>query len=215
MGGNAWDMFSGFISGRSQDKTRSAESEAIYKNEWNAIIEMLYNSPSSVVWVPFNEAWGQFKTKEITEWTMQKDPSRLVNAASGGNYVKGLPGHIIDLHHYPDPYMPDPDLYGNTHALVLGEFGGLGLPLEGHTWQASGNWGYQSFKDREAVFGKYEELINRIPKLIQLGLSAAIYTQTTDVEVEVNGLFTYDRKVLKFSKEKMYRLHQKLYEVRN
>src|SRR3546814_2175766 len=87
--------------------------------------------PSIVVWVPFNEAWGQFKTEEIVEWTMEHDPTRLVNGASGGNFHPV--GHIIDLHHYLEPVMPRPDLFGSTQIIVLGEFGGLGLPVEGHT----------------------------------------------------------------------------------
>ncbi|WP_447639983.1 MULTISPECIES: glycoside hydrolase family 2 protein [Chitinophagaceae] len=208
--GSIWDQFPGFVSGRPEGKTRTPESEATHRKEWTAIMQTLYNYPSIVVWVPFNEAWGQFKTKEITEWTMANDPSRLVNAASGGNYVNGLPGHIIDLHHYPDAYMPDPQLFGNKYALVLGEFGGLGLPLEGHTWVNSGNWGYQSFKNQDELYKKYEDLLSRFPKLIQMGLSAAVYTQTTDVEVETNGFFTYDRKVLKYPKEKVNQLHQQL-----
>nr|WP_262903610.1 sugar-binding domain-containing protein [Niabella beijingensis] len=211
-GGNVWDQYPGFISGLPLDKERTAASEAIHKKEWKAIMDHLHNYPSIVCWVPFNEAWGQFKTKEIVEWTMAYDPSRLVNAASGGNYVKGLPGHIMDLHRYPAPMMPDPDIYGDKQALVLGEFGGLGLPVEGHTWVSSGNWGYQSFKDQTALYDKYEEFINRLPDLIKRGLSAAVYTQTTDVEVETNGLYTYDRKVLKYPLERMFRLHQQLYD---
>ena len=92
-----------------------------------------YNFPCIVVWVPFNEAWGQFKTEEIVNWTMKYDPSRLVNTASGGNFHNV--GHIMDMHNYPDPVMPDPQLYGKDRVVVLGEYGGLGLPLEGHTWQ--------------------------------------------------------------------------------
>ncbi len=211
--GSIWDAYPGLISGRPEGKTRTPESEATHRNEWNSIMQELYNYPSIVVWIPFNEAWGQFKTKEITEWTMQNDPSRLVNAASGGNFVQGLPGHIVDLHHYPDAYMPDPQLFGGTHALVLGEFGGLGLPVEGHTWVDKGNWGYQSFKNKEELYKKYEDLLNRFPKLIQMGLSAAVYTQTTDVEVEINGFYTYDRKVLKYPEEKVSNLHRQLYDV--
>lgn len=209
MGGNSWDMRAGQVSGRKLDKDRSAESEAIYRREWKAIVEACYNFPSIVVWVPFNEAWGQFKTKEITEWTMQMDPSRLVNSASGGNFFST--GHILDIHHYPDPQMPSPDVFGEKQTLVLGEFGGLGLPLEGHTWQNKNNWGYQSFKNSDDLFKKYAEFIDRLPVLISKGLSAAVYTQTTDVEVETNGFFTYDRKVLKMPMEKVQQVHKQLY----
>ncbi|MGJ7031545.1 glycoside hydrolase family 2 protein [Niabella hirudinis] len=192
------------------DKNRSAASEAIYRKEWKAIMDALHNYPSIVTWVPFNEAWGQFKTKEIVEWTMQYDPSRLVNGMSGGNFFIGA-GPIVDLHYYPGPSMPDPEVYGQTQALVLGEFGGLGLPVKEHLWLDKGNWGYRSFDDNEKLFAQYSEMIRSIPDLIKWGLSAAVYTQTTDVEIETNGLFTYDRKVLKFPREKMFQLHQLLY----
>lgn len=209
MGGNSWDMRAGQISGKNLDKERSAESEAIYRTEWKAIMNTLHNFPSIVVWVPFNEAWGQFKTKEITEWTMKLDPSRLVNEASGGNFFSS--GHIIDIHNYPDPQMPTPGIFGDKQILVLGEFGGLGLPVDGHTWQEKNNWGYQSFKNNDELLNRYTRLINDLTPLIPLGLSAAIYTQTTDVEVEVNGLMTYDRKMMKMPLRKLQQLHQQLY----
>ncbi|WP_152269930.1 glycoside hydrolase family 2 protein [Agriterribacter humi] len=209
MGGNKWDMRVGQISGKNLDKERSTESEAIYRTEWKAIMKALHNFPSIVVWVPFNEAWGQFKTKEITGWTMQLDPSRLVNEASGGNFFTA--GHILDIHNYPDPQMPAPKVFGDKQILVLGEFGGLGLPVEGHTWQEKNNWGYQSFKNNDELLNRYTTLINDLTPLIPLGLSAAIYTQTTDVEVEVNGLMTYDRKIMKMPLEKLKQLHQQLY----
>ncbi|MFT4018931.1 MAG: glycoside hydrolase family 2 TIM barrel-domain containing protein [Agriterribacter sp.] len=211
MGGNAWDMRAGQITGRQLDKDRTPVSEEIYRKEWKAIMDACHNFPSIVAWVPFNEAWGQFKTKEIVDWTMQMDPSRLVNESSGGNFFGS--GHILDIHHYPDPEMPDPRVFGDKpQALVLGEFGGLGLPLEGHTWQDTKNWGYQSFKNKDELFNKYAEFINRLPKLIKMGLSAAVYTQTTDVEIETNGFFTYDRKVLKIPVEKAQQVHRQLYQ---
>jgi hypothetical protein len=159
--------------------------------------------------VPFNEGWGQFKTKEITKWTMQKDPSRLVNSASGGNFH--FVGHIMDLHNYPAPVMPRADLFGANQALVLGEYGGLGLPVENHTWQNKNNWGYQSFKHADTLFLKYKSFINSLQDWIKKGLSAAIYTQTTDVEIEVNGLMTYDRKVIKIPVEKLRAVNTPLY----
>lgn len=207
--GNRWENHPG-VYGRATDKDRSAESEKIFRTEWSNIMEKLHNFPSIVVWVPFNEAWGQFKTKEIVEWTMQKDPSRLVNTASGGNFENV--GHIIDLHNYPEPLMPDPGLFGAKRILVLGEFGGLGLPIENHTWQEKNNWGYQSFKNKDELFDKYKEFIDRIPFLINKGLSAAVYTQTTDVEIETNGLMTYDRKDIKIPVDKLKAVHAQLYD---
>src|SRR6185436_2300286 len=116
-------------------------------------------------------------------------------------------GHIIDLHNYPEPLMPDPGLFGAKRILVLGEFGGLGLPIENHTWQEKNNWGYQSFKNKDELFDKYKEFIDRIPFLISKGLSAAVYTQTTDVEIETNGLMTYDRKDIKIPVDKLKAVH--------
>lgn len=207
--GNRWESRPG-VFGLGTEKIRTPESESYFRTEWNAIMDALHNFPSIVVWVPFNEAWGQFKTKEITEWTMTKDPSRLVNSASGGNFYPV--GHIIDLHNYPDPAMPSPDLFGEKQALVLGEFGGLGLPVDNHVWQQKDNWGYQSFKTKEELTNRYQLLIDRIPGLIKAGLSAAVYTQTTDVEIEVNGLMTYDRKVIKIPAATLFEIHRKLYD---
>ena len=207
--GARWNNRPGVEGGN--DMNRSGESENIYRTEWNAIMESLYNFPCIVIWVPFNEAWGQFKTAEITNWTMQKDPSRLVNSASGGNFHEV--GHIIDLHNYPGPSMPKANIFGSKQALVLGEFGGLGLPLEGHTWQDRNNWGYRSFRSADTLFITYSGYMDQMVPYIQKGLSAAVYTQTTDVEVETNGLMTYDRKVVKMPLADLKRVHQKLYEV--
>jgi len=201
--GAHWNRLPGIEGGSEMD--RSAESEKIYRTEWNAIMESLYNFPCIVVWTPFNEAWGQFKTVEIANWTRKKDPSRLVNSASGGNFF--VTGQIMDLHNYPAPAMPRVDLFGARQALVLGEFGGLGLPLEGHTWATKNNWGYQSFTTADTMLMKYASFIEALHPLIEKGLSAAVYTQTTDVEMETNGLMTYDRKVIKMPAAKLKALH--------
>src|ERR1700712_5604170 len=206
--GNRWDPRP-FIEGRATEKERSPSSENIYRMEWNAIIDALYNFPCIVVWTPFNEGWGQFKTTEIVDWTSRKDSSRLVNTASGGNFFPV--GHIIDLHNYPEPAMPNGPIFGTKQAVVLGEFGGLGLPLEGHTWQQR-NWGYQSFGTADSLLLRYEGFMNSIPDMIKKGLSAAVYTQTTDVEGEVNGLMTYDRKVIKMPADKIKALHDKFHD---
>jgi beta-galactosidase/beta-glucuronidase len=211
--GNRWEQKLGVI-GKGTDRDRTPESEAIYKKEWKAIIDANYNFPSIVVWVPFNEAWGQFKTHEISEWTKSYDPTRLVNSASGGNFeLKGakIAGDILDIHNYPDPVMPSADLFGKIQVLVLGEFGGLGLPMEGHTWQEKDNWGYQSFKSKEELLNRYQILIKDLKDLIPMGLAAAVYTQTTDVEIETNGIMTYDRKVIKMPVDVLRKLHGELY----
>lgn len=207
--GNRWDSRPGII-GVATEKERTPESEKIFRDEWKAVMDANMNFPSIVVWVPFNEAWGQFKTDEIVRWTVSYDPTRLVNAASGGNFTDA--GHILDLHNYPDPAMPSPEVFGNDQIIVLGEYGGLGLPVEGHTWQDKNNWGYQSFTTPADLLKKYEDFIGRFPALIRRGLSAAIYTQTTDVEIETNGLMTYDREVVKMPEAQLRRIHEKLYD---
>ena len=194
------------------DKNRTAESEQIFKTELKAIMDATKFFPSIVVWVPFNEAWGQFKTKEITDWVMNYDKTRLVNSASGGNFH--FSGHIHDFHHYPQPVMHRADLLGKKQSIVLGEYGGLGLPLEGHTWQDKANWGYQSFKGADSLYIQYSNFINMIEEFIPRGLSGAIYTQVSDVEGEVNGLMTYDRKIIKIPVDKLKALHEKLYRVK-
>lgn len=198
-----WDPF-----GRHDNSeiTRTQESSDNYNKEWKAIIDALHNHPSIVMWVPFNEAWGQANTVAVTKWTMDYDPSRLVNCASGGN---DFPiGHVLDVHRYPGPFLPKitPD-----RAAVLGEYGGLGLPVEGHTWLDKGNWGYRSFQSKAELADAYEQLAWQLPEMIGKGLAAAIYTQTTDVEIEVNGLFTYDREVLKFEEERMRKANLRVY----
>jgi beta-galactosidase/beta-glucuronidase len=208
--GARWESRPGIV-GLGRDMERKPESEQIFRTEWTEIMKDLHNFPSIVVWVPFNEAWGQFKTDEIVEWTVKQDPSRLVNGASGGNFT--TTGHIMDLHNYPEPAMPDPKVYGAKQAIVLGEYGGLGLPLEGHTWQSKNNWGYQNFKNKDELYQRYAAFIDRIPSLIKEGLSGAIYTQTTDVEIETNGLMTYDRQVMKIPAEQLKGITQKLYDA--
>jgi hypothetical protein len=207
--GARWNNRPGVEGGSDMD--RSSASEAIYRKEWNAIMESLYNFPSIIVWVPFNEAWGQFKTAEITGWTKTKDPSRLVNSASGGNFHEV--GDIMDLHNYPGPAMPKAALFGSRQAIVLGEFGGLGLPLEGHTWQEKNNWGYRSFQNADTLFRTYSLYMDQLVPFIEKGLSAAVYTQLTDVEVEVNGWMTYDRKLMKLGTDRLKKVHEKLYKV--
>lgn len=208
--GNRWNPDPGrYGTGTEQDRTE--ESKSYFNNEWKEIMDDLHNHPSIVVWVPFNEAWGQFDTEKVVDWTVAHDPSRLVNGASGGNYTKS--GHIIDIHNYPDPQMPKAELFGKDQILVLGEYGGLGLPLEGHTWQEKDNWGYRSFENKTDLKQRYSEYIDRVAGLIEKGLSAAIYTQTTDVEIEINGLMTYDRKVVKMPESELHQMHQKLYDV--
>ncbi len=190
-----WEMHQYF---EGVEKVRSIESENNFRKEWREIMDYLRPYPSIAVWVPFNEAWGQFKTKEIVKWTKFYDPSRLVNPASGGNHYKV--GDILDFHKYPSPELM---MFDPERATVLGEYGGIGLPINGHMWQSDKNWGYTQFKNEKGVTDEYIKYNNMLMKLIGRGISAAVYTQTTDVEGEVNGLMTYDRKVIKVDEQKI------------
>src|SRR5690606_38593008 len=143
----------------------------------------------------------------VTKWIEEYDPSRLVISASGGNDYRV--GAINDIHRYPGPACPPIE---KERAAVLGEFGGLGLPLAGHTWQDEKNWGYRSFSSKEDLATAYADLQTALRPLIAEGLAAAIYTQTTDVEIEVNGILTYDRAVVKMEPSFLASLHAKLYE---
>ncbi|WFE82951.1 glycoside hydrolase family 2 protein [Parabacteroides chongii] len=185
------------------DKNRSAASVANYYQEWKEIMDLCVSHPSVVVWVPFNEAWGQFDTEKVTEWTKGYDPSRLVNPASGGNHRAC--GDILDLHNYPGPSM---FLYDPQRVTVLGEYGGIGLPLENHLWWNKRNWGYVQFKNRDEVTAEYVKYANELKGMVDRGFSAAVYTQTTDVEGEVNGLMTYDRKEIKINEAAVKKANQ-------
>jgi len=197
-----------------REMERSAQSAHQFYKEWKAIMDANHNKPSIVMWVPFNEAWGQFNTVEVINWTMEYDPSRLVNGPSGGNFFAA--GHTVDEHRYPGPSMPQRNLHApdiiNGRILLLGEFGGLGLPLEGHLWQKDKNWGYRNLTGRDELLSSYKDLLAKIPTLIKDGLSAAIYTQTTDVEGEVNGLMTYDRAIIKMDVDEVHKANSALYK---
>jgi hypothetical protein len=177
--------------GRGEMK-RTPESAQQYELELKRMIDQLRHFPCIVMWVPFNEGWGQFDTRRITEWIKQYDPTRLVNNASGWNDMKV--GDVHDIHVYPGPGAPPLE---NRRAGVLGEFGGLGLAIKGHLWDER-TWSYRGVADSADLTRRYEQLLQRVYQLKEKqGLCAAIYTQITDVEVEANGLLTYDRAVVK------------------
>ena len=190
------------------DTPVTPEGKANYYKEWGEIIAAFRSFPCIVTWVPFNEAWGQFDTDDVVKFTRALDPTRLINYASGGNFVR-CSGDIIDLHNYPHPEMY---LYDKDYVNVLGEYGGIGWPIEGHLWQADMNWGYVQFKSADEVLDTYEKYADMLIDLIDDGFAAAIYTQTTDVEIEVNGLMTYDRKVVKLDMERLSAINRRVIE---
>jgi hypothetical protein len=169
-----------------------------FEKELTALVEQHINSPSIVMWVPMNEGWaqepyGKEGTRKLVDLVKKLDPTRLVNNASG--WTDAQAGDVYDIHSYPGPAAPAIE---KKRAIVLGEFGGLGLPTEGHLWQKEKNWGYANMASKDELTDRYVRLLGRLWQLSDdKGLCAGIYTQTTDVEGEVNGLFTYDREVLK------------------
>jgi len=194
------DMPSGdeYIDRADPDIIRTEESDKQFRFELKQLVEDYFNHPSIVMWVPFNEGWGQYATGDIVDFIKELDPTRLVNPSSGWSDRKV--GDIQDIHAYPGPAIPPLE---EERAIVLGEFGGLGLPVEGHTWQDKDNWGYRSYGTPEELLYAYTNLIRDLMPMVQNGLSAAVYTQTSDVEVEVNGLMTYDRKIIKMDPGKV------------
>jgi beta-galactosidase/beta-glucuronidase len=187
------------------DAEFTPQEDSSFRSELRAMIQHLQNYPSIVAWVPFNEGWGQHQTNDILRLVKQMDPSRLVNGPSG--WEDRSYGDMKDMHKYPGPDMY-PVIPGR--ASVLGEFGGLGWPVEGHLWWDKRNWGYKTFTNQAALNAAYQDVVDKLEPLIREGLSAAIYTQTTDVEGEVNGLMTYDRKVVKYDSAKLAAIHARL-----
>ena len=188
------------------DRTLTETAKATYYKEWGEIIAQLRNHPSIVAWVPFNESWSQFDTPKVVEFTRSCDPTRLINSASGGNSFPV--GDIFDSHNYPNPAMKFTS--GGQQIDVLGEYGGIGWPVEGHLWQGDKNWGYIEYKSGEDVLQQYSVYAEDLKKLIPGGVSAAVYTQTTDVEGEVNGLMTYDRKIVKMDESRLRAVNQEV-----
>lgn len=213
------DMVSGFETAKrseqhinwnaSNDWVRPSESAIQWEYELKTMIDQLRFFPSIVTWVIFNEGWGQYDTKRIVDWSVVYDKTRLIDGVSGWT-DRGC-GHMVDIHQYPGPGMEPAEKHPGR-AVVLGEFGGLGLPIKDHLWNPSmRNWGYRTYTNTPDLIKEYTKLMHNLHPLRYNGLSAAVYTQTTDVEGEVNGLMTYDRKVIKIDPELLRILHSPLY----
>ncbi|MDR2849871.1 MAG: beta galactosidase jelly roll domain-containing protein [Verrucomicrobiota bacterium] len=183
----------------------------LYRRELKGMMDLLQAVPSIVMWVPYNEGWGQpgrAKTNMTQTWVKRYDPTRLVNGPSG--WTDHGVGDARDMHKYPGPDM-FPVMADRLS--VLGEFGGIGLAIEGHTWAQGGSWGYVSDKTTEASFARYTALMGRLARLAAQGLAASVYTQTSDVEIEINGLVTYDRKHVKYPPAELAALHRRVYDA--
>jgi beta-galactosidase/beta-glucuronidase len=180
---------------------RLATSREQHELELRRMMGRLHNAPSIVVWVVFNEGWGQYESPAMARWVKSIDPSRVVNADSG--WLDMNVGELFDIHTYqPTPLEPAPKA---DRAIVVGEYGGVGWPITDHLWDPSmRNWGYQTYQNREDYLKALRHKVEAIASMKRrLGLSAAVYTQTTDVEGEVNGLMTYDRRVVKVEPAQM------------
>jgi tetratricopeptide (TPR) repeat protein len=195
-----------------------AEGQRAFESESKEILEQLHNYPSIVTWVVFNEGWGTYDQERITRMVKDADPSRIVNGHTGENYYQGSPEEIgrkwpasdmTDIHAYPDPQNP-PALEGK--ALALGEFGGIGVSIEGRLWDDIAGWGYEKITPASLV-NRYAGMVDSLKRLEALGLSASIYTEPFDVEGEQNGLMTYDRSVLKIPLAKLRAIHSSLWPV--
>ena len=185
-----------FLNPNPATKTWPKEAHAQYMKELKLMIDTLYSHPCIVQWVPFNERWGQHQSMEVGKWVTEYDPTRQVNICSGGNWHPV--GHIVDNHAYPHPGFPFELGKGGRfdgYVKVVGEFGGHGFPVEGHLWNPGmRNWGYGGLpKNQDEWKQRYATSINIMCGLKMRGIAGAVYTQTTDVEGEINGLLTYDR----------------------
>ena len=182
-------------------------NRANFKAQLKGMIDYLYNFPSIAVWVPFNESWGQFHAEEIMEWVKKLDPTRLVDHASGWFDQGG--GDFVSKHIYVKKLRAPRKI--EDRAFVLSEFGGYSLKVTGHLWDPEHKFGYKFFESKKELTEGYIDLIEKqLQPLIPKGLAAAIYTQITDVETEVNGYLTYDRKIEKIDRSTLREVHRKI-----
>lgn len=196
------------------------EGRTQFEKEVKENISQLYHHPCIVTWVLFNEKWGQYDQERLTKWIKQLDPSRLVNGHSGEMlYVNDqlrspspnawAASDITDVHAYPNPgYMK----LQPGKAAVIGEFGGIGVPVEGHLWNdLQAGWGYDGVVTPPLLRKQYTQMMDSLKKMEKQGLSASIYTQPFDVESEQNGLITYDRAVIKLPVEELRRINARVW----
>ncbi|MBD2702267.1 glycoside hydrolase family 2 [Spirosoma sp. BT702] len=210
------DMPSGFLEGQNEnpgdqaEPIRRSKGKEQFELELRRMMNQLHNHPSIVTWVVHNEGWGQYENKRLADWVKGMDPSRVINGVSGWNDRNS--GDFYDIHTYEEE--PRPAAAKSDRVIVIGEFGGIGWPVQGHLWNPEmRNWGYQTYQSAEEVLKAYQKKYAKIVEYYQTNaLSAAVYTQTTDVEGEVNGLLTYDREVVKIPVETLRQIHAPLFK---
>jgi beta-galactosidase/beta-glucuronidase len=190
--------------GRADESNRTE-----YRAELKGVIDHLYNAACITVWVPFNESWGQFQSVDVANWVKAYDPTRLVDHASGWFDQGG--GDFQSSHVY---FKKLKRLKPDARAFVISEFGGYSLKIPDHVWDANKKFGYRFYNDTKMLTEAYVHLLeDELKPLIAQGLTAAVYTQTTDVEIEINGYLTYDREVKKMDAERIRKAHAELYSL--
>ncbi len=178
-----------------------------FREELREMIDSLYNAPCIGLWTIFNEGWGQFDAAAMAAWAREYDPTRLIDHASG--WFDQRAGDLASIHIYFKKLRMPRGRRGR--AAVLSEFGGYSLSLPDHLWNPDKQFGYKAFNSTEELTAAYKALLEQqLKPLLARGLAAAIYTQLTDVEIEVNGYLTYDRQVVKMDVEEVKRLHREL-----
>ncbi len=216
------DMVSGFSTERKEtehvkafapeDWNASEEHSAQWQGEMFEMIDRLRFYPSITTWVVFNEGWGQHNTVEIVKKVMDYDKSRIIDGVTG--WTDRKVGDLYDVHNYPSTSMILTS-QNDDRISVLGEFGGYGWAIQDHLWNPEmRNWGYKNISDAMSLMSSYGRIVYDLESLVAQGLGAAIYTQTTDVEGEVNGLITYDRQITKIPADLLHVLHDRLYNVK-
>ncbi len=194
-------------------------SSAQWQSEMAREMDQLHNHPAIVQWIVFNEAWGQHDTERFTQWTRQRDPSRVVCGVTG--WTDAGVGDTYDIHDYSfNLSIARPGQLG-TRAMSVGECGGFNVGLPGHLWgnypaketvDEIGEGGRESYRDAATWEKRYASWLESIQFLRSLGLCAAVNTQISDVEHECNGWLTYDRAVSKIPVAKLQELHARLYQ---
>ncbi|RYD23029.1 MAG: glycoside hydrolase family 2, partial [Verrucomicrobiaceae bacterium] len=175
-----------------KDASWPEEARQQWIKEYKEMVDALRDHPSILIWCPFNESWGQHDSMEIGKMAKEYDPTRLVCLASGGNFWPV--GDIASHHSYPDPQFPVDDPQFKDFIKVVGEMGGHGWAVEGHQWKSENkSWSYSMPDSLDQWKTRYEWTMSKMKDLREGGVSVGVYTQTSDVETEVNGLLTYDR----------------------